>query len=185
MRKIIGLIVFVAFLKSNAQNNDNVATVENKVIGVQVGLFGAWAHYEKKLTPLIALRTEIGIELGLRQNAFTNDDLEFILAPSIVIVPRWYYSFKRRIKKSRPINNNSGSFLALKTQYFPDWFVISSGDNISVIESLEIIPKIGYRKVWKNNISFEGGFGIGKSLSINSDVWDTTAELTFRIGYNF
>jgi hypothetical protein len=185
MRKIICLIIFLSFCKTNSQNNYIIPTIENEIIGVQVGFFGFWAHYEPKLTPLISLRTEIGFELGLRKGIFTNDELIFALLPNIVIEPRWYYSLERRVRKNRAINDNSGFFVGLKTRYYPDWFVISNSDNISVIESLEFIPKIGYRKVWKSNISFESGFGIGKSLSINSSVWDTTAELTFRIGYNF
>ncbi|MBL4887346.1 MAG: hypothetical protein JKZ03_02610 [Flavobacteriaceae bacterium] len=99
--------------------------------------------------------------------------------------PRWYYSFKRRTRKGRTIKGNSGGFLALKTQYFPDWFVISNESNISIIESFGFIPKIGYRKVWENNLSFEGGFGIGRAVSINSNNWVTIVELTFRIGYSF
>jgi len=185
MRKIVFLIVFLTFCKTNSQNSDITPTVEDKVIGVQAGLFGFWAHYEPKLTPLISLRTEIGFELGLRKGVFTNDELVFALLPNIVIEPRWYYSLKRRVRKGREISNNSGFFLGLKTRYYPDWFVISNDNNISVIESIEFIPKIGFRKVWNEHLSFEGGIGIGKSLSIESGFWDTTAELTFRVGYNF
>ncbi len=177
-------LVFLSFMNNYGQVRNSVS-VEDKIIGVQTGLFGFWGHYETKLTSSIALRGEFGLDLGLRKGIFTNDKLEFALIPNFVLEPRWYYSLERRVRKNRPIHDNTGFFLGLKTRYYPDWFVFSSVKNISVIESLDFIPKIGYRKVWNNHLSFESGFGIGKSLSISSNYWDTTAELTFRIGYNF
>ena len=185
MKKTIFILILSSFFIAQAQNNNKIPSVENSVIGVQVGLFGFWAHYEPKLTPLISLRTEIGLELGLRKGILTNDELVFALLPNIVIEPRWYYSLERRVRKNRAIAHNSGFFLGFKTRYFPDWFVISNDNNTSVIESLDFIPKIGFRKVWNEHLSFEGGFGIGKSLILANNYWDTTAELTFRIGYNF
>ena len=185
MKQILFLSTFLLFTTTYSQNNNIKPSVEDKVIGIQTGLFGIWGHYETKITTQMSLRTELGLDLGLRKGIFTNDELVFALIPNIVIEPRWYYSIERRVKKGRDINNNSGFFLGLKTRYYPDWFVISNDSNVSVIESLDFIPKIGYRKVWGNHLSFESGFGIGKSFGITGNYWDTTAELTFRIGYDF
>ncbi|PIY09340.1 MAG: hypothetical protein COZ17_13400 [Flavobacteriaceae bacterium CG_4_10_14_3_um_filter_33_47] len=185
MKQILFLSIFMLLTTAYSQKIDQNPSVEAKVIGVQTGLFGLWGYYETKLSPKISLRTELGLDVGLRQGLFTNNELVFALIPNLALEPRWYYSLERRVRKNRDVSNNTGFFLGLKARYYPDWFVISNEKNISVIESLDFIPKIGYRKVWNNHLSFESGFGIGKSLSIASSFWDTTAELTFRIGYNF
>jgi hypothetical protein len=186
MKKLFLILVLFTVCISNAQENNTKPSIEDKIIGVQLGLFGFWTHYEPKLSPSISLRTEIGFEFGLRKGILTNDDLVFALIPNIVLEPRWYYSLNRRAQKGRQIDENSGFFLGFKTRYYPDWFILSNDKNVSVIENIEFIPKIGYRKVWNKHLTFESGFGIGKSLGLEgSDVWDTTAELTFRVGYNF
>ncbi|MFD1614364.1 hypothetical protein [Gelatiniphilus marinus] len=179
------LIATLSLFSLQAQTDNDLPTIEDKIIGLQTGLFGFWGHYETKITSSISLRGEFGLDLGLRKGVFTNDEMVFALIPNLVVESRWYYSLERRIRKGKSIAHNSGFFLGIKSRYYPDWFVISSDDSVSIVESIDFIPKIGYRKVWNNHLSFESGFGIGKSLNIPSDNWDTTAELTFRIGYNF
>lgn len=183
MKKIMCLIIVLSFLSNYGQDKNSVS-VENKVLGVQVGLFGVWGHYEAKLIPMVSLRTEIGLDFGFRKGVFTNDETIFVFIPSISLEPRWYYNLKGRVKNGRPIKGNTGSFLAFKAQYFPDLFVISNKD-VSVSQSLSFIPKIGYRKVWNNHFSCEFAFGLGRSLNLDNNYWDNTGELVIRVGYNF
>ncbi|MBL4887347.1 MAG: hypothetical protein JKZ03_02615 [Flavobacteriaceae bacterium] len=48
MKKIIFLLIVLSFIGANAQQNNKTYSVEDKILGVEVGLFGVWTHYEKK-----------------------------------------------------------------------------------------------------------------------------------------
>lgn len=42
------------------------ASVEQSNYGIQTGVLGIWAHQETKLSNQIALRAEIGMDVGFR-----------------------------------------------------------------------------------------------------------------------
>ncbi|CAH8289379.1 hypothetical protein EV196_107248 [Mariniflexile fucanivorans] len=183
MKKVTCVFIFLSMLNIYGQDT-GTASVEDKVFGVEVGLFGVWGNYETKLTPLIALRTEFGLDFGFRKGVFTNNESVFAFIPSVSLEPRWYYNLKGRVKNDRPINGNTGAFLSFKTQYYPDLFVISNKD-VSVNQTIGFMPKFGYRKVWNENFNYEFGIGIGRSINLDYDYWDSTAELVIRVGYVF
>jgi hypothetical protein len=135
MKKLLFVtLILVLNFSAFAQNN----TVEKSTFGIQTGLLGIWVHNEAKLTNQIVLRSEIGFDSGIWDDYY--NDFGFLLTPVLTLEPRWYYNLDKRVKKSRRIDGNSGNFLSIKTSYHPDWFVISSEDNIHVISDITVIP---------------------------------------------
>lgn len=192
MKKVL-VALFLCGIISNvfAQNTTQNLSVEKSIFGVQLGLLSLTVHNEARLADKIALRSEIGFGSGLFSGY--NDDIDFFMAPILIIEPRFYYNFKKRVTKSRDIAGNSGNFLSLKTTYVPDWFVISSADNINVPNQISIIPTWGLRRNIGANFNYEAGFGIGwlHEFSETTQYYKTEAEnsvainLSFQIGYKF
>lgn len=181
MKKIIFILLFTNF--SFSQNNPK-ASVEKSIFGIQTGFLGVWVQNESRLSNLISLRSEIGLDFGYSKNGFGETS---VFIPSVRLEPRWYYNLEKRLKKGRKISNNSGNFLAMNINYNPDWFYISNQDNLIIISTLAFIPKWGIKRTAGNHFTYEAGFGIGKFIVLNNyDVTDNVAvDLHLRVGYTF
>ena len=176
---IIILFIIVPFFVQ-AQN----ASVENKLFGFQTGLFGIWGHYEKKVQNNISLRSEIGFDNGVWQNA--DNSVGFFLVPALIAEPRYYYNLDKRIEKSKRISSNSANYLSLFLRYHPDWFVISNKSTGSVIPDFSIIPTWGLRRSIGQRFNFETSLGLGYRFYFDSDNSnELDLNLTVRLGYNF
>lgn len=172
----------------SSQNNPSV---EKSIFGVQTGFLGFWIHNESKLSNTIALRSEIGLDAGLSGGGNYNS-VNYILAPTIALTPRYYYNLNKRVEKGRSISKNSGNFIALKLNYAPDWFVVSSLDNIRVVENFSIIPKWAIKRTIVNHLTYEAGIGVGyrhyflKKYNLSSSSnGEVAVDLHLRIGYSF
>lgn len=187
MNKYI-ITLFTTILAINMSAQD--ASVEKSVFGVQLGLVGLWVHNEVKLSNSIVLRSELGIELGYYDNTITNTN-GILIAPSLVLEPRWYYNLNKRQAKSKRIDGNSGNFIALKTTYHPDLLVYGSNDNVNLISDLSIVPTWGIRRNIGKHFNYEAAFGIGYLHTFDKqDVYivndsDVAVNLHARIGYRF
>ena len=131
------LVLFVLAVVSVASYAQK-ASVEKSTYGIQTGFLGVWAHREVKLSNEIALRAELGMDLGLWGGDFYPKS-GYLLAPVIRLEPRWYYNLDKRVSKSRSISGNAGNFLSLQTSYHPNWFTISNYDNVEVVNQVSII----------------------------------------------
>lgn len=183
------LLAFLFFVSAKAQNdNQQKASVEKSIYGIQVGTLGFWGHNESRLSNSIAIRTEVGMVFGFAINSSRS---LFLLTPEIIVEPRWYYNLNKRVRKSRSINNNSGNFLALKTSFNPDLFVISNVDNVSVNNQFFIIPKWGIKRSIGNHFTYEAGIGIGYHYTFKDAKYyrknkeELGADIHLRIGYTF
>ena len=182
MKKLKQLLP-ILLLFSLAVQSQNKASVEKSIYGIQTGTLGFWFYNEAKLTNTIALRSEIGLDGGFRggSNFFI-----FAFAPTITTEPRFYYNLKKRSKKGKSILKNSANFLALEFFYVPDLFVISNRRNVSVTNSLSIIPKWGIKRTIGKHFTYELGLGIGYYIDLDDSRFnDTTADLHIRFGYTF
>ena len=185
-KKLLTLVFCGLTLIAKSQN----ASVEQSTYGIQTGFLGIWAHNETKLSNSITLRSEIGFDSGIWGGDFY-DGTGFLLTPVITAEPRWYYNLKKREKKSRRIDGNSGNFVSLKTSYHPDWFVISNTDNVSVISDISIIPTWGIRRNIGKHLNYEAGIGIGyryvfaKQAGFLENESEAAVNLHLRIGYRF
>ena len=185
MKKII-IIVSLCLLSFTVKSQN--ASVENNVFGVQTGVLGLYFHGETRLSDNFALRGEIGLDTGFWQS---NTYYEFLLAPVIVIEPRFYYNLKKRVEKAKRIDGNSGNFISVKTSFNPDLFTISNNSNVSVIPTLQVVPTWGIRRSIGKHFNYETGIGIGyykefyKQSGYSSNESGTAVNLHLRIGYKF
>ncbi|SDH24134.1 hypothetical protein SAMN04489796_10210 [Winogradskyella thalassocola] len=166
------------------------ASVEKSVYGIQTGLLGTWAHNESKLTNAIALRSELGLDVGIYSNSFVGSR-GFLLVPAITLEPRWYYNLNKRVSKSRRVDGNSGNFLSIKTTYHPDIVVNSIDDNLNFISDISIIPTWGIRRNVGKHFTYETGIGLGyihyfkeKNVYLK-DNNGLAINLHLRLGYRF
>lgn len=166
------------------------ASVEKSLFGIQTGFLGIWINNESRLSNQIALRSEVGLEAGMWGGTFY-EKKGFIMNPVVTLEPRWYYNLNRRVCNSKRIDGNSGNFIALKTSYRPDLFVISNYDIQKVVSDLTIIPTWGIRRNIGNRFNYETGVGIGytymfaKQAGYLQNESEVALKLHLRIGYRF
>jgi hypothetical protein len=187
MKKVL-LISVLFSLTLMAKSQD--VSVEQSVSGIQLGIYGIWAHKESKLTNQLVLRGEIGFNSGFWGGRI-HDKTGFVMTPVIIAEPRWYYNLNKRKNKSRRIDGNSGNFLSIRTSYHPDWFIISNYDNAEVISNISIMPTWGIRRNIGKHFNYEAGVGIGyqyffsKQAGYVENEGETEINLHLRIGYRF
>lgn len=181
MKKIILILLITSVSFSQEKNN---ISVEKSIFGVQTGILGFWAHNEFRLSNEIALRSEVGLDLGISANS---NDTKTVLIPSFRIEPRWYYNLKKRVEKGRNISKNSGNFLALNLTYNPDWFYIGGEKNVEIISILAIVPKWGIKRTIGKHFTYEAGIGLGGFIVLNDYETDNNIALDLhaRLGYTF
>ena len=185
-KTLLTLILCGLTLIAKSQNT----SVEKSTYGLQTGILGIWAYNEAKLSNNIALRTEVGFDFGIWESTFY-DDAPFLLTPVIVIEPRFYYNLKKRSNESKRIDGNSGSFIALKMGYHPDWFVLFNTNDVPVISDFSIIPTWGIRRNIGKHFNYETGIGVGYSYTFAEragyakDESGIELNMHLRIGYIF
>lgn len=167
-------------------------SVEKSTFGVQTGVLGIWVYNEAKLSNTIALRAELGFDFGIWETTFyDNYNSPLLLTPVIVVEPRFYYNLKKRSENSKRTDGNSGNFIALKTGYHPDWFVLFNTDNAPVVSDFSIIPTWGIRRNLGDHFNFETGLGAGfshtfaKRAGYSKDKSEFELNMHLRIGYRF
>ena len=189
MKKTLLIIILTGItLVAKAQN----ISVERSTFGIQTGVLGAWVYNEAKLTNSIALRTEIGFDFGIWETTYYDAfDSPFLQTPVIVLEPRYYYNLKKRSEKSKRIDGNSGNFIALKSSFHPDWFVLFNPDNAPVVSDFSIIPTWGIRRNLGKHFNYEAGLGLGlshtfaESAGYAKDKTELELNMHLRIGYRF
>lgn len=147
MKKLLlTLGAFVSVLTLHAQEsggNAETPSVEKSVFGIQTGFVGLWIHHEMRLTSQIALRSELGLDLGYWYSDGTDTEGYFVV-PGVTLEPRWYYNLKKRISKNRRIDSNSGNYLSLRASFYPDMVVASSEDDLRFVPQFFCRPDLGH-----------------------------------------
>lgn len=164
-------------------------SVEKSLFNAQAGFLGIWGNHEARLGRNASLRSEIGFDAAIWGGAFY-EKTGFALAPILTAEPRLYYNLKRRASKQRNTKGNSGDFIALKTQFHPNWFTISNYPNVSVVSDIAFVPTWGIRRDM-GHYNYELGLGLGyryyfaKSAGYLENKSDLALNLHLRIGYSF
>ena len=182
------LVLFISICSiSYSQKNTIVPksqiSIEKNIFGIQTGLFGVWAYNETKLSDKVALRSELGLNLGLFGGSFY-PKTGYVFYPTVTLEPRFYYNLGRRAKLNKKTSNNSANFFSLKTSYGSDLFIISNYDLV-VDDHITAIPKYGIRRSFGKSFEFEFSAGIGYGYNLESKISDAVLDLGFRIGYRF
>ena len=166
-------------------------SVEKSIWGANFGLLGAHIYNESRLTNSIALRSEIGLDMGAWYSKYWDGYTSkgFIIVPALSLEPRYYYNLKKRDSKSKRIDNNSGNFLALKINYHhPDIFVSSDKSITNTYGDISFTPMWGLRRHFgKSNFNYEVGGGITYSRYFSKfyNYSDLDPHIYLRIGYTF
>ncbi len=113
-------------------------------------------YSECGLTNEIVLRGEFGYNTWLLVD---EDELDFDFVPLFTLEPRWYYNLKRRIRKNKKIDGNSGNYLSIKASFEPTEYIIDREPGIEYVGEYSIIPSWRLRRnLWKR-LTYEVGFG--------------------------
>lgn len=186
------ILFFIILISSFTQSQNTNNNLEKSIFNFQTGILGTWINNETKLSSSLTLRSEIGLDVGLFTRDFSKNTTTTFLTPVINLEPRFYYNINKRENKKKDTSNNGANFLTTSISYHPDWFVISSKDNITVYNQLSIIPKWGIRRtIAKSNFNFEAGIGLGyrfyflKQYGYTKNDGETALDLHLRIGYTF
>ncbi|WP_172916556.1 hypothetical protein [Capnocytophaga canis] len=184
MKKIIATMFMVLGL--NAVYAQHVS-VEKDLVGIQAGLLGVNIYNEHRLSDAITLRSDASLHGGFWTGDIY-DKTGFLLAPAISIEPKWYYGLNRRVKKGKNISNNSGNYFSLRTEFSPNWFVISNDSNVSNdYNAISVIPVFGIRRSFSRNFNYEFnvGYGYSTTLGRTPNSKGGTFWISFKIGYDF
>ncbi|MGL1887324.1 MAG: hypothetical protein OCD76_12495 [Reichenbachiella sp.] len=182
-RDFITLIVLV--LLALPIYGQEIASVENRIIGVQTGAFGLWVYHEQKVFDKVALRSEFGLDGGF--SVYGDNDVYVYSALGIAAEPRWYYSLNRRAHNGRRVKNNSANYASILTRFHPKSKVIDNqGSNAEIVPDLAIIPSWGIRRTFSERFNFEFAYGIGWQWTfLESGVQGgVIGNFTLRIGYD-
>ena len=142
---------------------DTRDTTVERVYGAQIGLLGVWGYGEFPLGDEVALRTEIGIDAGIRGSSLLYDPV-FVLTPSVRLEPRWYYNLAQRAAQGRNTGNNAANYFSVPLIAHPGLFRIASEDFIGVDRSIKILPTWGIRRNLGDRLNYEIGIGYGYGL---------------------
>lgn len=169
MKKIICLLLLVWNPFAGFSQNNQEASVEKSVFGIQVGLIGVWAHNELKLSNQFVLRSELGI-------AGVNTA---VIEPLVALEPRWYYNLDKRVAKDKRIDGNSGNYVSLRTKYN---FTTTTEAEDEGINQVFIGPTWGIRRNLGKHFNYELGLGAGLGYR---RVIVFAPYINLRIGYRF
>lgn len=169
------------FNVANAQETK----LEKSLFGIQAGL-GVWIYNETRVASSLVLRSEIGLQNEIILGGIYQKLI--YIKPMFSIEPKWYYNIDKRKTSGKNIYLNSANFLSLKVELLPDWFVVSSNQEASELNSFSIIPTWGMRRMWGENFNFEVGAGVGYKYLFSSEFSNSNnlaIKVHLRIGLDF
>jgi hypothetical protein len=186
MKKILALSFILLTLSGNGFAQDS--KVEDKIYGVQAGVFGVWGNGEFQMQKNMVLRTELGFDYSFW---IYGDNFLYTVIPVVVVEPRWYYNLNKRELKGKSIENNAGSYLSLYSRIRPNWVVLSQGRIGNIYTDISIIPSWGLRRNMGKHFNFEGAAGLGYMYEFSKKSGNTPyyggygGHFTLRLGYTF
>ncbi|PLX12767.1 MAG: hypothetical protein C0598_05475 [Marinilabiliales bacterium] len=180
MKKLIQLIIFL-FLSLNIFCQEEKASLTESNMGLQIGTFGVWAYNEAKLSNTLTLRSDLGLDVYFKHSG--NKIKSGYLIPALSLEPRFYYNLKRRLRKSKRIDSNSGDFLGLKIKLNTKVFLIPS--DAEALDMITITPLWGIKRAIGRNFNFEFCAGGGYRYNFDANYKDYSEfiiYLNLRIG---
>lgn len=173
-------ILLLCILISSIMYSQEKQTTDQ--LSLKFGIIGGWIGYEKSLSKKFTINSEIGYEGGILIN--THNKVGYVFTTSFSTEPRYYYNFNKRIEKGKNTKNNAANYLSAELYYIPDLLTSSNRKNISVTQSIVIIPKWGLRRSLSEHLNFEFAIGIGYEWGENN-ISGMTAALDLKFGYSF
>lgn len=168
MKKTLFILVsLLATQLTVAQNPANSDLQDN--FGINLGLINVGINYEKAFGETFSVNSIFEYSGGFYSRL--GGDLEYVIASSLSVEPRYYYNRNRRQNKGKNIDFNVGNFFAGDLSYAPIFGSISSNDNVEVLDSFVAGIKYGLRRKVVQKLNFEFAFGAGALFSeLDTDI---------------
>ena len=168
------VLLFICLSEISAQDSG----LEKSITGINIGLTG-FLSYEKRLTPTISSRVEVGL-------LYNRIESENLWLPYFVLQPRWYYNLNKRLEKSKNIRGNSGNYISALVLYTPETSSIFGNSSLIKAASFFVGPVWGLRRQLGTRFSFEflAGLGLERTFYPTPEN-EIIGILNFNFGYNF
>jgi len=166
-------VFLVLILNGNSITAQSVSLKENLF---KINIISPGFSFERKVSNNKSINFDANLSIGFAmQNddeSNTNSNFKVLASPFLRSQYRYYYNLQRRINKSKSINNNSGSFIALNGSYY--FNPINSQDYISNYDGLTLGGVWGFQKTYKSNLNISSNIGLGYNFS---DSFDNSRQL--------
>ena len=173
------LLAFTWIMSYSQENNQSLKT---DIVAIDIGFVGGWLSYERHMTDLFTLKSEVGLPLIYVQTSL-DDKSYYVSSPSVKIEPRYYYNFNRRVASKKSTNYNAANYFALSAIYIPGLFTISNHTGLEAARSLRLIGKWGIKRIIGQRFNFEFAIGMGAGELLTNDKVELVAGLDLRFGY--
>jgi hypothetical protein len=180
MKKTI-FTIFLAGLSALAFSQDTKTTLKKDIVSVELGLFTAFINYERHLDGLFTLKSELGLGVGFGRDFFSGGEY-FVFTPIVILEPRYYYNFNRRVERAKKTSYNASNYFALAAGYFSNPFIVSNVQHKVFQSEVFFAPKWGIKRSVGRRFNFEFAFGAG--LYFSKAETDAGFGLDLRFGYN-
>jgi len=168
--QLLSITSIFPFVTGKSAAQDTIPSVEQSIMGFQIGESGLVFNYELKLARQFSLRTEAGITLAFyskERNIWTGEEYKSatVALPSFTVEPRWYYNLNRRMKKGKDITRNRANYISLMVNYAGGWGAIKPSQIDDIPDFIHIIPTYGVRRTLGEHFNYELGGGIGYTFT--------------------
>jgi hypothetical protein len=186
MKKAI-FTIFFGGLAALTFSQDNNTSLKKEIVGIDIGLPGVCINYERHLSKLFTLKSEVSFEFGFGSiNGFVPDGYPnnyYAFTPTVRLEPRYYYRFNRRVDLGKKTSYNASDFLAITAKYIPNLFTISNVRGLGVPSGVSLIPKWGIKRTIGDRLNFEFAFGFGIVHFFDRPLTRAGFGLDLRFGY--
>ena len=179
-RTLIFVIVVLLAISTNAQKKENTKTVKvwrinflNPAIELELPT-GDYSTFSSALG--------VGYGGGYPDLTYGGSGFIYIIAPFIDIQQKWFYNFKKRNKKDKTIENNSGNFISAR--------LITRGksiaDNVGRTSDFDFAfgPTWGIQRKYGNfHLLFDVGPQYYFDTEGNGNLWPLMIQL--NLGFDF
>jgi hypothetical protein len=180
MKKVI-VTIFLTGISVLAFSQEDESVLKKDIISADIGILSIWLNYERHLSGLFTLKSELGLGFGFEKGA-NIDGTNYFFTPNVIVEPRYYYNFNRRVEKGKKTSYNASNYFALTAQYFFKPFITTKTPDRTYHSGASLVPKWGIKRTIGQRFNFEFAFGAGLQFSKVA----TNAEfgLDLRFGYN-
>lgn len=130
--------------------------------GFQIGVLETVFYNEVNLTDVFSFKTGVGFVGGI-------DNSSFFVTPKLELQPKWNFTKKKRFFSKKTTQYNASNYVTLALSYLPEWSTLSAYKN-RANERIQLIPTIGFKRNYKQNLNFEFFLGGGYERNLSQDI---------------
>ena len=176
--KYIFFILFFGMVSFNMQAQVNIS--QKVFYGFQIGLLETAFYNEVNLTDVFSFKTGVGLVGGV-------DNSSFFITPKFELQPKWNFTKRKRFFSKKAIRYNASNYVAIALSYLPEWSTLSDYKN-RANERIQLIPTIGFKRNYKQNLNVEFFLGFGYERNLSHDIVKRdgfTLKAGALIGFDF